>query len=763
MKNAAMKGRSSLAGARGGTDRRGRTAQSGASGRMPLGRILLGGMTLGCLLLIGCGSFGGETDGASGTGVSESENAGTGLSGTHGTDASKTGGAGTEERAENGASGEGEFFQIQSETETLFEDDESTQLICMQFYQGEPVQFRCRAYRNENDELTGDIYLYREDGSSELLVAGVVDVNRIQRGKGFLAQDGSFYYLKSKKLAKWDSDGRAVYEKEPDTDLNFEDICQLSDGTIVVLAQTTNGVVRAMLMKLDADTGNMAEIKNVLLSGGGFAGTYKGIAAGDQGLLLMERIGGIYEIDLTSGSMTNVMSFQNATVEVSNEYSDQGRTMHDFRMLEGGDAQILWAKEGAGICETLRLTEADKTVVVIRDYSLTEPWLREQIAEFNRTNQDYQVIMDTAAEGVEWEDYARQTSVEIAAGKGPDLLYGEVLGDYRQGIILQGGFADLRPYMERDGLTEEEYFPTAFCSYGMGESVYGISVEIEARQWMIRGELLEGKETPDIRTLVDALIAWPEEGCFLSCDEEEILRSFLEGSDSLWGMIHWERGTCDFSGDLFGKMLEAAKRYADTEGKESPSVAWITYLSDFRYFCGAQVHKEMGYTEAGTLFDDGCYAKKQFRDGSLAVNANSSNIEGAWEFIRFLLGEERQMALARKGNTPVSRTAFEKALQLRLKEMEERGTVGIGTVTFSNGQLSYNDDWVTYKAQDVKEEWKDKYRQTMEEVRTVPLRTEPILEIICQEAEEYFKGVKDTGQVAEIIGNKVQVYLDENL
>lgn len=175
------------------------------------------------------------------------------------------------------------------------------------------------------------------------------------------------------------------------------------------------------------------------------------------------------------------------------------------------------------------------------------------------------------------------------------------------------------------------------------------------------------------------------------------------------------------------------------------------------------VQKQAGCVEAGVLFDDGCYAKKRFKEGGLAVNANSPYRQGAWEFIRFLLGEEAQLALAGQVAVPVGRAAFDKALERRLKNISVQGKIQIGTYTMHNGIIRQNEDWVSFQAEDVTEEWMEEYRKAMEEVRTIPLRTEPILEIICQEAEDYFRGVKSTEQVAETVRNRVQLYLDENL
>lgn len=759
-----------------------------------IGRLALCGLLAACVLFSSCGRGPEETN-VSGQAVESAESGSGGTVAVEKTEAygetkagekTETGGeratggetaAGEKtevngETLKEGSSGGGVFAGIQSRTEELFEADDEEDLICMQYYEGEPVQIRARWEEDPELGIVGNVYLYRKDGSRELLLEGIPDLNdEMARGIGLLAQDGSFYHIKQSPLMKqsvlmkWDADGSPSYQKE--LDLHLNDICQMADGTIVMLVgdkSGSDGFTRNRLVRLDGDTGTVSDINNVMLGEGGLGGVYKGIAAGKEGLLLMQQNEGIYEIDLKTGSRKNLLSLRNATAGMASRDYVAAAAMQDFRILENGEAQILWVKNKAGLCETLYMAETDKTVLVIRGYFLSDSWLKEQIAEFNRSNQEYYVLVDTAEEGVEWEDYARQTSIELATGSGPDILYGNVLGDYAPGVIGQGGYVDLRPYMESGGIDEEKYFPIAFCSYGMGDAVYGISTEISAEGWMMKGEVLGGEETPDIRTLVDALLAWPEEGMFgTNCGEEEILRSFLEGSESLWGMVDWERGVCDFSDGLFAGMLEVAGRYAYEWDKSCPTVVWNTYCSDFNYFCGCMVKKQSGCVEAGVLFDDGCYAKKRMKEGSLAVNTNSPYKQGAWEFISFLLREEAQLALADRGATPVGRTAFEMALERSLKNMAAKRNVESGTYSMHNGIIRKNEDWVSFQAEDVTEEWKEKYRKAMEEVRTLPLRTEPVLEIICQEAEDYFRGVKSAEQVAETVRNRVQLYLDENL
>ena len=53
-------------------------------------------------------------------------------------------------------------------------------------------------------------------------------------------------------------------------------------------------------------------------------------------------------------------------------------------------------------------------------------------------------------------------------------------------------------------------------------------------------------------------------------------------------------------------------------------------------------------------------------------------------------------------------------------------------------------------------------REILEDARFIPTRTQPILDIIQEEARTYFSGVKNMEEVCVLVGNRVQVYLDEN-
>ncbi len=67
-----------------------------------------------------------------------------------------------------------------------------------------------------------------------------------------------------------------------------------------------------------------------------------------------------------------------------------------------------------------------------------------------------------------------------------------------------------------------------------------------------------------------------------------------------------------------------------------------------------------------------------------------------------------------------------------------------------------------YDEKDITEEKIEAYRKTLEEARAYPVRTLPILDIIYEEAADYFNGSKSLDEVCGIMENRVRLYLSES-
>lgn len=177
--------------------------------------------------------------------------------------------------------------------------------------------------------------------------------------------------------------------------------------------------------------------------------------------------------------------------------------------------------------------------------------------------------------------------------------------------------------------------------------------------------------------------------------------------------------------------------------------------------------EKMGMVRAGWLFEDGCYPSVSGVDYAFAINANSVQKQGAWEFIRYMMSEEVQKALDLEGVT--NRAAHMEEVESELERLNTvEGAQGGGnksTVILSNGQTIEEFDTV-YTKEDMTDERIAEYLAAWEDAREITtmhyMRVRPILLIIEEEAEYYFEGVKSLEETIDVINNRVGLYIGEH-
>lgn len=675
------------------------------------------------------------------------------------------------------ASGQADYRDIYAEPQTIFAWEESAEdspladpdmyLRGMQFYQGEPVQLWEKCCYDTGKYVYSEVYLYRTDGSSELLwqtsLHFIYKVYLDEEGNGYCWGDtykdggGVLSEVERSTLVKYLANGEILFTREWEDGSSVADICSLPDGRVYLILADARA---RRLLELDPATGLTEEVKQVrLLSLGG-----QMLGAGSSTLLLYNdgdlfHRNEITELNMMDGTENSIFSFEGTS------YNGRGMVQWDFRMMEDGSAEILYADfEGeTAIWDRLQIKEVEKIPIVIRGGLATEGWIAGQAALFNAQSDTYHVIVESSKLS-DMADYARLTSVQIATGEGPDIVCGDLLEDYLVGILEKGALEDLSPYIAESGIREEDYFPFTFNFWREDGRTYGICPRFPGGEGVeIDEEVLGGRVEPDIHTLVDALLSRQEEAVYLpNYGSQRLLEVFLGGTETLWGAVDWEQGTCDFGGELFRNILEIAKRYDGRRGG-LPSLAQDLdhSISDIFFFHGPAEQEESGMVLVGVLFDDGCHlALSSF--SALAINANSAHKEGAWEFICFLLGEDAQNAYAVNGNIPALQSAFDLMIDGQKEKVAgDNQIIIVTTEVGANGATGAQ--WTeVYDEEDITEEKIEAYRKVLEGACPYPVRTLPILDIIYEEAAYYFNGSKSLDEVCGIIENRVQLYLNES-
>ena len=430
---------------------------------------------------------------------------------------------------------------------------------------------------------------------------------------------------------------------------------------------------------------------------------------------------------------------------------NEDRTYGKWKVAEDGAVELLWSESNGagGLLERLKMEKVERTPIVVRG-SFYDSWFGNKVAEFNRENDTYHVVVEECGIANDKDDFARLTSIQIGSGKGPDIIQSGLMYDYIEGMQEKGALEELTPYMEAAGILEEDYFPLAFSVLRQGKEIYGVSPRWSIWEYAISEEVLGSPETPDIETLADALLAWEGGGYYHKAyDSEQVLRAFFEGTDSLWGMMDWEKGSCDFNTPLFYKLLEASRRYGD-DGRSNLEPITVDRLvyNVGRFITQAELAQQ-GKVSIGTLFDEGSYPACS-NGNALSINANSRNKEGAWEFIRFLISEEAQFG--DRDSSPYEYPVNRKAYEASIEKFIEQETY----IKQVNGV-----DVPVYWNTEITEERLTEFREKIETARPLPIRTGPVVDIIIEEAADYFKTGKSAEDVAEVINRRVQLYLDE--
>ena len=647
------------------------------------------------------------------------------------------------------------YYEILSEREDFYDVSAATKdvrsnFLGMQFYQGEPVQLW--ALSDLLDREKADIYLYRTDGERERIMKGLREDFLSSAYSGFLDRDGNLYCFSRLNqkfvVIKTSPEGKQLYRHEEDKDIILIDICQLADGRIFLACQSAgSGMVTYVPAELDADTGSISDATTFAYDGNLHMGT------GDSGLLCLSS-DNIYRIDVDSGSRESIWTFCGTTYVFPQLSSSATLKLWDFRIGEDGCPQLLWGgRKGEGsFAETLQKVEAGagRELVVVRGLHF-DTWFMNMTRLFNQQNSDYYVALETCGNEGDWDDYTMQASLEVAAGKGPDIFVGNVLGEYAYGIAQKGGFADLAPYLESSGIDENNYFPATFGRWRKGAEIYSVLPTIEPSSYYMDGDALGGNLEPDIEALVDSLLSRQEDAVYMEgMDSLGVLEMLLHGSENLCGAVEWTAGTCDFGGSLFARILETAKRYGDDSFHNYPGLLQREWYNLYMYKDRA-VREEEGLASVGILFDDGCYPQVYpYHSYPLSVNANSTQKDGAWEFIYFLLGYEAQTA-EKSGNYPANKSAFDAMIA---KEQAE----GLGATTGGSNPEYFERSGYHY----LTEERAEALKEVLENTRFLPTKTAPLLDIIYEEAQAYFAGLKSIEEVTALIENRVQLYLDEN-
>lgn len=390
--------------------------------------------------------------------------------------------------------------------------------------------------------------------------------------------------------------------------------------------------------------------------------------------------------------------------------------------------------------------EMGKTPLVFR-VMYANASLKKIVARFNRENKEYHVFLEDSGEEYGWDAQAR-TDMEIATGKGPDLIAEDAVSDMRA-LAEKGGLENLEPYLAQGKVDREDYHQATFRSQGMAEGVYSAGYEMRVRSLYLREEFLDSSGQTDIKNLLDNLESYGGQAIFnkpMNYTPVNLMCYFFQMSDNFYGMVDWDGKTCDFSGELWEQILRVSSRYGLTErNKEWEEIAGIGYIYSFSDMVWRERDAALqGMVLAGYPSEGGMV--NWLKMSSVAINADSQHKEGAWQFVRFLLEEENQKLISEGLSMPVHEGALEESVEEYFYDY------------YNN---TYTSDGRHIIRDLLPERVEERFWEGIANARPASYRAEQVLVIIAEEVELYFTGDKSIEEISAVIENRVKLYLRE--
>lgn len=403
-----------------------------------------------------------------------------------------------------------------------------------------------------------------------------------------------------------------------------------------------------------------------------------------------------------------------------------------------------------------------------------DSYVKSTIIEFNKTNENYRVeIRDYE----DYEDPEKQMNLDIISGNMPDII--DVSGSIsKKNLINKGVLLDLYPFMEKDKeVTKENFLPSVLETLEVDHKLYYMPSAFYIQALIAPKNKVGDIESWSIEDMMELYKSMPKHMTFIRNISRQWFVKYII-SHQIDDYVHWSTGKVNFASDEFIKLLEFSKYFPDESDTKSFSqpesvqdlVQKGTLMMDFLQFPIFSI-KEISYYTKLYAKQGGytilSYPSKDknnkicmfFDNAALAITAQCKDKEGAWEFVRQFLTYDYQKMLTKQKGIPTRRDTLDKILeyaQATKSYIDEDGT----RVSRVAG------DWDGIPLGPLSSKEVEQIRSIVDRVgicSTADTTRDDISKIVSEEAEAFFVEDKTAKEVADIIQNRVRIYVSENL
>ena len=415
----------------------------------------------------------------------------------------------------------------------------------------------------------------------------------------------------------------------------------------------------------------------------------------------------------------------------------------------------------------------DKSVLVLAAEYVPYD-MKRRVVEFNRNSEEYRIVLKEYQDYNSYEDWqagVTQLNNDITTGNMPDILVGSGLP--MENYAAKGLLEDIGRLIEEDEeLNKIEFVQNVFDAYSVDGRLYYVIPTFTAQTMIAKTSIVGDKTQWTMEEAQQALASMPE-GALLFGDMTRDSYFSTAMNYCAADFMDISTGKCDFNSDRFINMMEYAKTLPEAlDESYYGEDYWMRYQSQYREnrTLLMQVYinsiRDLNYSINGRMGEDVSYVGFPMEGGQgafvsanqiYAISSKSNFKEGAWEFLRYYLTEEYQS----------EQTEWSLSVHLKLfKENANKATEKPYWID-ENGEKQEYDETFYMNGESIvipqmTQAQVDKVVNYILSLKKCSYNNNNVTNIINEEMGGFFSGQKSAKDVAAVIQNRVQLYIDEN-
>jgi ABC-type glycerol-3-phosphate transport system substrate-binding protein len=394
--------------------------------------------------------------------------------------------------------------------------------------------------------------------------------------------------------------------------------------------------------------------------------------------------------------------------------------------------------------------------------------IEDAIAEFNRTNPFYHIVINEIYTG--WDsptDALARLALDVMTGSGPDIIDTSLFPFHQW--AGQGLFVNLYELIDADpALSRDDFVEAVLSNLETDGRLYKMFPNFSIITLFANADVVGSESGWTLGEFVSVLEANPQAASPIGfTDGRELFQTlFMMNIDRF---INWESGTVYFESEHFLEFLEYIYRLQEMIGWED-NINYIMGGSNLlaELASGEQIaghgiiweflpHFALPHSVGEDFVAVGF--PNEHRNGHLmwnglnggyAILSTSENQEGAWQFLRMILSEDWQ-----RGNIDNAWLGFPTNSAVFNERMEHALTSREGTLHWGGQQMRGSD-----LPEDVSS-FVDATLAIIESTQNLYVWFDPLLDIIFESLDDLFAGAITIEDTARIIQSRAAIFVAE--